>query len=712
MALCPWVAMAQDNGDDGVRQTSVDSLIELFGTTPHSDTAIVRICYGIAREHYSVDSTIMWSERLISLADMHDMPKYKCEAYGFLSWASYYKDQCLTGISINRAGLSLADSLADLPLKAYFQYMMGYDYYKLQDYKQADHYYKEALEIYQQECDTSGTINVMRAMASNFIAHRLYSLAEQWLKKAIELATNSQCWDEKHANCLVELADTYLAQYRENITDNNIRLLDSAKVLARDALDIDCYDYAMKCKGDVVMLKALAYSAFFSDYDRVRIDGIADRMYPFYIEGCRYMELFGEEELNKYDVDLSLANYYICKGELASARRLLDSLQDVSGNRKDRVDELYLSWHAYYRIQGNHGKALEAFQRYSEALLHKNDADFAIVSALWLKENEYEETERRKEKERELSERDRLHFWNIVGVIVFLAIVFMIWALIHNRRHNHILAERNHDLDKKNRNITSSLNYAHLIQEAVLPNDDELRDVFPDYFLIYKPLNIVSGDFYWLSRVGSRNILACADCTGHGVPGAFVSMLGISLLNEITATAPVDVSAADILNELRPRLIKALGQSKAMHEQDTAISMEGMDIALVILDRGNMRLEYAGAYRPLWIMRGGNLIQHKPDRMPIGRFVGPDRDFCNHEIDVEPGDVLYMFSDGITDQMGYIDEARTEIGHFSVKRFADLMNEVGALPLDVQRGKIETAVDAWRNGYRQLDDILMMGVRI
>ena len=186
----------------------------------------------------------------------------------------------------------------------------------------------------------------------------------------------------------------------------------------------------------------------------------------------------------------------------------------------------------------------------------------------------------------------------------------------------------------------------------------------------------------------------------------------IDVLNEIAAAMPDGANASSILNELRPRLIKALGQDKDMHEQDTAISMEGMDIAFMVLDRASSRIDYAGAYRPLWIMRGGQLIQYRPDRMPIGRYVGPDRDFTNHEIAIEEGDIIYMFSDGITDQMGYIDDKRTEIGHFSQKRFADLVAKVGTLTLSEQKTRIETAVEAWRNGYRQLDDILMIGLKI
>ena len=239
-----------------------------------------------------------------------------------------------------------------------------------------------------------------------------------------------------------------------------------------------------------------------------------------------------------------------------------------------------------------------------------------------------------------------------------------------------------------------------------------MSDLFGDYFLIYRPLDIVAGDFYWASQIGRYKILVCADCTGHGVPGAFVSMLGISLLNEVSSHISDTCNAACILDDLRTKLMNSLGQSKKKYENGTIYSMDGMDLVMVVMEDGSNVVQFAGAYRPLWIWRNGELIQLKPDKMPIGLYLGSEKNFTNHELEVFPGDVLYMFSDGIPDQFGFVDDSRTRCKHFSTKKLAKLITDIGHLPLTEQKSRIEHEVDIWKNGYKQLDDNILIGVRV
>ena len=278
---------------------------------------------------------------------------------------------------------------------------------------------------------------------------------------------------------------------------------------------------------------------------------------------------------------------------------------------------------------------------------------------------------------------------------------------------NDYLAMQRDEISHQKKQITSSIRYASLIQKAVLATDNEIREVTPDYFIIYKPKDIVSGDFYWFRnmKVGNKNyrVFTAVDCTGHGVPGAFMSMLGTSFLNEIANENKTEVSAATILNSLRKLVKEHLHQ-----ETGDRMARDGMDTALCLLNYDEMKLQYAGANNPMFIVRNSNgqtekrLEEYKADKMPIGIHIKERESFTNHEITVEKGDIIYLFSDGFIDQFG------GEKGDkFKMKRFRELVKSVSALSLEQQRVKLEETLSDWMgNGYQQLDDITILGVKI
>src|SRR5512133_1034181 len=199
-------------------------------------------------------------------------------------------------------------------------------------------------------------------------------------------------------------------------------------------------------------------------------------------------------------------------------------------------------------------------------------------------------------------------------------------------------------LEKQRKELTDSIRYAAYIQNAMLPGPDLFRRFLPDSFIYFKPKDIVSGDFYWLNRSREMLILAVADCTGHGVPGAFMSVLGISFLNEIVGRGCF-FNAANILNQLRERVMKALHQTGEWNEQK-----DGMDISLCIIQKEKKEMHFAGANNPIYIVRNGSLIEYKADKMPIGISAGTEKSFTNNRIDLEVGDTIYLFTDGYVDQ--------------------------------------------------------------
>jgi len=301
-------------------------------------------------------------------------------------------------------------------------------------------------------------------------------------------------------------------------------------------------------------------------------------------------------------------------------------------------------------------------------------------------------------------------FYFILAIVVIIVIVKIYTRRLELEkiRLEQIVKERTEEVVKqkdeiadKNRSITDSIEYASRIQTAVLPSDDFAEEILPEHFILFRPRDIVSGDFYWMTKKDNQLIVIAADCTGHGVPGAFMSMLGVSFLNEIVNRHEV-ISAGAILTQLRSDVKKTLGQEGKEGE-----AKDGMDIALCIVDLEKMKMQYAGAYNPLYLYRNNELIEVKADRMPIGIYIKEKESFTNNEIDLQKDDVFYIFSDGFQDQFGGEDGSK-----FKTKNFKKLLLEIHQKPMDEQRKILDTTVDEWRGKWEQVDDIIVLGVRV
>ncbi len=256
---------------------------------------------------------------------------------------------------------------------------------------------------------------------------------------------------------------------------------------------------------------------------------------------------------------------------------------------------------------------------------------------------------------------------------------------------------------RQSKAITDSINYAKKIQNTLLPPFSRFKKYLSAYILFYQPKDIVSGDFYWIKKLpDNRIILAAADCTGHGVPGAFMSMLGISLLQQIISSRAI-VNAAQVLDDLRFLVKSSLHQKEYRPRELT----DGMDIALCIIDRENKKLDYSGAYSPIIIIRNGEIIEIKGDKMPIGLFIKKEECFTNHEIKIIDNDIIYIFSDGFHSQLGGEGNMK-----FSKKAFLRLLIDASKLNFNKQYEFLLKALVNWRgeNG-KQTDDILVFGFK-
>ena len=249
--------------------------------------------------------------------------------------------------------------------------------------------------------------------------------------------------------------------------------------------------------------------------------------------------------------------------------------------------------------------------------------------------------------------------------------------------------------------ITDSIGYAQRIQAAILPHKSYLDEHIPEYFVLYKPRDIVSGDFYWIKEVDSTFVIVVADCTAHGVPGAFMSMLGITLLNELFVAGRTN-NPGEILGELRTKVKAMLVQEGNIRDQK-----DGMDMAIALVNRNKKELQFAGAYNPLYLIRQGNqLIELKGDKQPIG-IHWEETEFNTHMVKLRKNDSLYVFTDGYVDQYGGEHKKK-----FKTQKFKELLLSVQSESMEKQKQMIDNTFEAWRGNREQIDDVCVVGVKV
>lgn len=305
-------------------------------------------------------------------------------------------------------------------------------------------------------------------------------------------------------------------------------------------------------------------------------------------------------------------------------------------------------------------------------------------------------------------------------LIVLSSLFFIFKQLNEKKKANRLLEQSNQQISEQKREIevqrdianqqkkkiTDSIQYAQRIQNAVLPPFSAFEKILPEHFILFKPRDIVSGDFYWMSEKEGIAIIVAADCTGHGVPGAFMSMLGVAFLNDIVNKITLNkhfqsLQANEVLNQLREYIINSLHQSGKLNE-----SKDGMDIALCIIDFEHNQMQFAGAHNPVYIIRNGQLNVIEADKMPIGYYKNMADSFTNHEIQLEKNDLIYIFSDGYFDQFGGTQNTKM----FSAN-FRKYLLAIHSQSLTEQKRLLNDYYENWKGTREQIDDVLVIGFK-
>ena len=345
-------------------------------------------------------------------------------------------------------------------------------------------------------------------------------------------------------------------------------------------------------------------------------------------------------------------------------------------------------------------KELKIKNQQEEIIRKKLEADKqAKANELLKKEKEL--------KDVELNQQKWIIWGGVAFSILLLALIFYVFLAYRNKKKanialtekNEIISKQKEQIEQKNMFITDSIDYAKSIQEAILPPIVSIEKFFPKLFILYKPKDIVSGDFYWTHEINNTIFIAAADCTGHGVPGAFMSLLGFIMLNDIVKTIE-NASPAEILTEVNTQLMNTLHQ-----DGEHSTGKFGMDIALIKYNKLTKELIFAGAHNPLVIINESGINELKSDKVAIGTI--KTTSFNNQTVQVKEGDMIYIYSDGYPDQIG--GEKRKKFLSFNMK---ELFIQIHTMNMDQQKSELEKKHMEWRSKTDQTDDILIIGLKV
>jgi serine phosphatase RsbU (regulator of sigma subunit) len=295
----------------------------------------------------------------------------------------------------------------------------------------------------------------------------------------------------------------------------------------------------------------------------------------------------------------------------------------------------------------------------------------------------------------------------VVISVILLLVIMQTRTLVRTRK---LLKEKGQalnlielqkgELELKDKDITDSLIYAQRIQEALLPSEEYFRKHFKDSFILFKPKNIVSGDFYWIGEKDEKIFIVAADCTGHGVPGALMSMIGLEIVEKT-----INEENIGIPSEILAVMNKGLEKTFSREKNIGTIIRDGMDIGLCVIDRGKKKVEYAGAFFPLYLIRDGSLVEIMADKIIIG--MNPEgKPYTDHELDLLENDIFYLFSDGYVDQFG-----GSENKKFMYRRFRYLLLTIHNFPVNDQKAILEENIKTWMGTNEQVDDMMVIGFR-
>ncbi len=419
-----------------------------------------------------------------------------------------------------------------------------------------------------------------------------------------------------------------------------------------------------------------------------------------------------EKENDKMDLSFcyaSIGNIYLKKNDPTQAEKNLLNAEKLALEIDSRITlrTVYLSLSQIDSIRGNYKEAYLNFKRYSyfNGLLSGEENQRKAAELQYTYDKQKIKKEQGIQVEIHNTEQRNLILGLLllgIGMVVVIAFsISMRKRANQMKKQRNIISTQKERADEAHKSIKDSIIYARKIQQALLTSEEYIGNhLKKDFFIYYQPKDIVSGDFYWASEHNNDFYLTTADCTGHGVPGAFMSLLNISIMNELIVERDVS-SPAEVLNQQRSQIIRSLNSQGG---EDAA---DGMDCILCKFNADKSEVTFAAANNSMWLIRDNKIEIFKGDKMPVGKFIDATKRFTEQTIALQKGDILYTFTDGITDQFGGVEDKK-----FKSRRLKELLLKIQELPMDEQNLIIMTSMEQWIGDREQTDDMLMIGVKV
>jgi len=571
------------------------------------------------------------------------------------------------------------------------------------DYNKALEYYMESLKIREHIGDKGQIASAMVNIGNVHKAIKSWEMAKDYYLKALQIFDEI---DEKRsmATCYNNIGIIYEedknydeaeAYYTESLKINEV-LRDSSNLMMNYINLGSLYKNTEKYSSALSSYRK-ALNIAHSRGDRRHIALVSNNVGDVYFEQGRY-----NESLPFFYSSLEIAKELGIRDIIALNYKSLSHSHEQMNNTSEALKFFKLFFEVREELinEGNQKAIAEMQTKYDT---EKKEQQIVLMN----KDMELRDAVIKRDRFVKISMGVGIAF-----IFIFAGYVFI--QLQDKKRKNILLARQNDEiqkqkgeiecqrdlLSKQKQEITDSIRYAQRIQKAILPPETLPNEILPEHFILFKPRDIVSGDFYWINKHANRTFVVAADCTGHGVPGAFMSMLGVAFLNEIVMYHNHKDSDR-VLLELRKLVISTLAQSGQKEE-----TKDGMDLSLCVIDWDAKTLQYSGAYNPLYFFRNGEFNEIKADKMPIGAHIKDQNPFTKHEISIEQGDTFYIFSDGYVDQFGGEDGRK-----FMTKTFKQLLADIQPKPLSQQIEILDNTLIEWRGVHEQVDDICIIGFR-
>ncbi|TAH18053.1 MAG: hypothetical protein EAZ08_12705 [Cytophagales bacterium] len=676
------------------QNAKIDSLRKMLSSS--QDTLQLNVILELCWQYRNVqsDTAIMYGNQAINLAQNFKKDRKHAQAYNYLSAIYRNKGDYNTALAMSQRGSQIAEQAGDKEQTGYALQSMGEINAKLGNLKQAIEYAIKGLQIFEE-------IKNLRGIAFCYLTLGNIHTSEDDLQKAYYY-----------------------------------------------------YGKALKVRQEEKDMGGIATATAMLGITLNKQEKYKEALVFMHQAKAIYFKLHNDR--NVASMFNSIAKVHLATNRLDSA--IIYAEQSISLAKKiglkDVIKECY---ETLFKVYASEKKFTMAFSYQSLYILY-NDSIFNEEKNRQVQEmqNRYQNEKQKSEIDLLKSENERKTLLNwafIVGLVLLVGLALAFWRGNYVKKRANLLLEKQHHeikekstrllelndelnqtneelnlnleivnkqnaeiqqkngiIEKKNKDVADSITYAKRIQMAILPSISSLKQHIADCFVLFKPRDIVSGDFYWSAKKGDKILLAVADCTGHGVPGAFMSMIANDLLNLIVHEK--EIHSLDLILAEMHKLIRQV------LKQDENDSRDGLDIAICCIDLENKILEYAGAMNPLYIIQekeneNGEIVpsmltEIKADKMPIGGHeLKKERFFSKHTLNVSKSTTIYLFSDGYPDQFG------GKFGKkFMVKQFKELLFSVHHLPMNQQQEILETTLSQWMEGHKQIDDITVIGIKV